>query len=466
MGLVAPTSAAQQLDSVLAPGTTVAEVVSTSDSTQQYAVFAPAQFDPDSTWPVLFAMDPRGRALVPLRLLEPAAAEHGYIIISSHNTLSDGPPEPNIAAITALLADMQHVSSIDTSRLYLVGFSGTARIAWDVGFQLGDRVAGVVGFGAALPWPLSVLRAMLDQSGPPFVFFGGAGFLDFNYWELSLLNAQLDQLGMRHRIEFYDGPHAWPPEVQFTRAVEWLELQAIHSGLKTDESDWVPELLQKRTDEARAVRADKRLLDALTLYESIAEDFAGLQDVSLAAAAAEDLAQTQSVRQARQRLDQLYNAYLEYTGWLGEYLENVRTSEHPPTLSEAKERLWIDRLLRHAAGEDSLGGPGAQRMLETTFVHTAFYGPRAQFDSGRPDRALAMLEVAHAIKPTNGSTCYGLARARAQVGDPAGAVEALECVVAAWGTDPDRLERDPNLAPLVGSDEFDWLLRELREKQR
>jgi hypothetical protein len=134
-------------------------------------------------------------------------------------------------------------------------------------------------------------------------------------------------------------------------------------------------------------------------------------------------------------------------------------------LAEARERLWIDRLLSHAATADSLAGPNAQRMLETTFVQTSFYEPRRYFEQGDPARALAVLEVAHAIKPTDGWACYGLAQAHAALGHPADAVEALECVVGDWDVDAEWLERDRNLAALAGTAEFDRLLAELRERR-
>src|SRR5256884_10002332 len=55
-----------------------------------------------------------------LQLFHDAAARLGWIVMSSYNTLSDGPPEPNVAAVNAMLASAAGWS-IDTSRLYLAG---------------------------------------------------------------------------------------------------------------------------------------------------------------------------------------------------------------------------------------------------------------------------------------------------------------------------------------------------------
>jgi dienelactone hydrolase len=385
-------------------------------------------------------------------------------VISSRNTLSDGSVEPNVAAINALLGDLAQASSIDVNRIYLVGFSGTARISWDVAFQLPDRVAGVIGFGAGLPWGIQELRRQLDRHGAPFAFFGGAGLIDFNYWDVSSLDGRLDTLGVRHRIEFYEGPHAWPPPGIFTRSVEWMELQAMRDGVKPRDQTWIADTFMRRMNEAQQAREDEQLLDALSLYRAIGEDFGGLQDVSAATAAAQGLVQVPSVRQAQQRLDGLYEAYVEYTVWIGQYVDDVRRLEQAPTLDQAKERLWIDRLLGHAAGDDSVMAPAARRMLETAFVEVSFYGPRDHLERGAPRRALAMLEVARAIKPTDGPTCYRLARAHAELGDPSAAVEALTCAVIALGIDAELLAQDPNLSGLAGTAEFDrWLADQRRE---
>ena len=75
-------------------------------------------------------MDPRGRALVPLSLFKDAAERLGYILLSSYNTVSDGAAEPNVRALDAMLQEAQEHFAVDERRIYLAGFSGTARMSW------------------------------------------------------------------------------------------------------------------------------------------------------------------------------------------------------------------------------------------------------------------------------------------------------------------------------------------------
>src|SRR5688572_1263360 len=158
-----------------------------ADPNQTYAAFLPASYDPQRAYPVVLLMDPRGRARIPLELFRPGADRLGYILISSYDTSSDGAWEPNERAVRAMLPDARRRFSIDPKRLYLAGFSGTARAAWDFSARLRDGVAGVIGFGAGLP-------SEKHPVGTPPPFFGGAGNTDFNFQELRALDDKLDKL--------------------------------------------------------------------------------------------------------------------------------------------------------------------------------------------------------------------------------------------------------------------------------
>lgn len=72
------------------------------------------------------------------------------------------------------------------------------------------------------------------------LFFGTAGIKDFNFRELKKLDTISNSLQVTHRIEIFDGEHSWPPQELCTVAVEWMELQAIKSGLREKDQDLRP----------------------------------------------------------------------------------------------------------------------------------------------------------------------------------------------------------------------------------
>ncbi|MFQ5768659.1 MAG: hypothetical protein ACE5ID_11855, partial [Acidobacteriota bacterium] len=259
---------------------------------ETYALYLPAGYPGDRKWPVLLAMDPAGRALVPANLFRRAAEEYGYILASSYDTRSDGSREPNLRALKAMLPDLQKRFAVDSKRLYLAGFSGTARFAWDVGHLLPDQVAGLLGFGAGLPGEGSLPR------GEPFVFFGGAGTTGFNYDEMQDLAATLQRRGFPHLIVSYEGGHAWPPEPICRAGLRWMELQAMRRGERAPDRTLIESAFRDRFSHAEALERQGHRLKANLAYQSIARDFDLLLPVAEAARRAAELESATDVRNA------------------------------------------------------------------------------------------------------------------------------------------------------------------------
>ena len=213
-------------------GVVVDSVVSVSDPTQSYALYLPSEYDPARSWPVMYLMDPRGRAHIPMELFRDAAERYGWILISSYDTRSDGPVEPNEVALDAMLGDTQQLHSADLNRLYLCGFSGTARMSWPFAVNLAGHVAGMIGVGGGLPGGGVALAypGMLETQ--PFSFFGASGNTDFNYEEMLKLNDMLGNFDIPHRLVLFEGPHTWLPKDLAERGVDWLEIQAMKDGLR------------------------------------------------------------------------------------------------------------------------------------------------------------------------------------------------------------------------------------------
>ena len=154
------------------------------------------------------------------------AEKYGYILASSNNSQSDGPIEPNIEAMRAMWTDTHGRLRIDDRRVYAAGFSGTVRAACLLARTAPGTIAGIVGAGAGFPFDAP------PRKGDPFVFFGTVGDKDFNYYEVTDLEPQLAAAGIAHRIEIFDGVHQWPPEELATRALGWMEIQAMKAGTR------------------------------------------------------------------------------------------------------------------------------------------------------------------------------------------------------------------------------------------
>jgi predicted esterase len=460
-----PPAGAQALDPDTLPrGEIIESIACRADPSQRYALYLPSRYRPDTRWPVLILMDPRGRALVPLRRVVEPAERHGYVVLSSHNTLSDGPPEPNFRAMTAMLTDLVERYAVDRRRLYFAGFSGTARVAWLFAPRLSVPLAGILGFGAGLPTS-NFFPAAAQSLGAHFGFFGGAGVTDFNFDEVRALDGLLDRYGIAHRLRFHDGPHAWPPAEVFAEALDWMELLAVKAGLRAAAAVPIDSIYARRLAEARELETAGRTYEAFVRYSAIAEDFRGLRPTEPAQAKADELEQSAVVLDTRRRLDEFALRTSELQRRI-EFVAQMIRSGSPLGLELALEHLEITRLREEAAdADDPLGALGAQRALEWIFVHTAFYEPRQHLEQGEPHKALAALAIADAVKPGHPRVCQFGAQAQLALGNgnAQGALDGLECLVdAGWLWAAERLAADPAFEPLHGEARYQALVERLR----
>jgi len=454
-------TATHRIDATLPAGRVIQRITARADTSQRYALYLPSSFTRDRQWPILFLLDPRGRALIPLQRFQPAAERLGYIAISSYNTLSDGPAEPNYKAMNAMLDDVQRSLPVDSRRFYLVGFSGTARFAWQMTTQLPGTVAGIIGAGAAVPGGRSWMESNIGKSSP--VLFGTIGIRDPNYEELRSFDAELDTIGAIHHVERFDGGHQWPPTELSTRAVEWLELQAMRRGLKPRQQPWIDSLYGAWL--ARAARLDSAgdAPAAARQYRLARADFDGLTDVNAAAVGLAALERDPRVR----RMAGVEAAMSERDSKLGTalvaFINELKAAPSPPSMDLARKRLDLDALRRDAARtDDSTAAIAARRALERVFMHMSFYVPRDFFDAKRYAHAAYALQIARLVHPDDGGVCFWQARALAQVGDKANALAALECAAASREVSAEAIEADSLVAPLRADPRYDAVVRRLK----
>jgi len=434
-------------------------VACVADPTQSYARYLPPGYTADKRWPVIVLMDPRGRAMVPLRLFSEAAGRRGYILISSYGTASDGPAEVNAKAMAVLLPETEQRYSVDVKRLYLAGFSGTARAAWEFATRLKGHVAGLIGFGGGFP------PRFTPSPDPGFSFFGGAGTTDFNYEEMLALDARLQRLGIPHRFRSYPGPHSWGPEEICSEAVDWMEIQAIRAGLRERDDALVEEFFDRSMAGAGAAESAGRTLEAAARLRETAADLEGLRDPGDAVARATALEKTKESRRARSSLARHASRQKTYEARLSTFVARFQAATPPPALSGSISFLQVASLRKRAGNpadpDDALA---ARRLIELVGVYTSFYLPTEYMDRDDPGRALAVLRIAEVIDPESPIVCLGMARARAQLGQTTEAIDDLRRAAAGGRFDAAFIEADPWLDPLRTESGYRKLLEKLETR--
>jgi len=195
----------------------------------------------------------------------------------------NGPWEVSMRAAKAMTADVKARFSIDPKRVYTAGMSGGARVALKIALD-SKQIAGVFASSAGFP----------DEfiSRPPFPVFGSAGTDDFNHLEMFQLDRRLTT---PHRVLYFEGGHTWLPAELATQGVEWMELQAMKSGLRPHDTALLGVWFAARVERIDALKDNAETLRELM---QLIADFEGLEDVSKYADRAKRLLKQQDVRDA------------------------------------------------------------------------------------------------------------------------------------------------------------------------
>jgi hypothetical protein len=194
------------------------------------------------------------------------------------------------------------------------------------------------------------------------------------------------------------------------------------------------------------------------------EEFADLRDVAEARARADELGNSQEVRQATLRQEELIAERRAYDDQLTGVLQEINFSDDPPPLARSLRALQIEKLKRRAAGKDDPEDAlAAQRLLQNVFTYTSFYEFRRYMDEKRYDRALAVLAIAGEIEPDSAQICLNEARAHAQLGHRKKGLTALSCVVDSGLVTTAFIEGDDLLAPLRTGKEYEAMMKGLAE---
>jgi predicted esterase len=416
-----------------------------SDPSQTYTLYLPHRYEPTRRWPALLILDPRGRSVRAAELFRDAAEEYGWVLLSSNDTRSDGPMEPNVKALQALWPEVHVRYATDPDRVYLAGFSGGAMIAWEVGRRTG-RVAGVIASGG---------RWLPDHFKEPISFpcFGAAGDLDFNYDEMKKVHARLREWGTPERLEIFEGPHSWMPAPLARRAVEWLELQAMKRNLRPRDDALVSRLLAEDLARDAQLQKEGRVLDAQRAYAATAATFEGLAPTADARREARRLAALPDTARAIDE-EREWDRYEEKTLHLLEQANSELLAADPPFLLGAfRARYRMDELLQRAE-KKGYEAVVARRLLYSLATQTGFYMTRELMQKGDYVRAEIALALATEAVPDRPEYWYNLACCRAHVGDRDRALDALEKAFATGFANRAHAAADADLESLRGEPRF------------
>jgi predicted esterase len=443
----------------LLPGSISDRIACAADAKQGYAVYLPSAYAANRRWPVVYFLDARGRATVPLERFRAAADELGFVLISSYNSRSDTNDDPNTPALRAMWKDAhERLAALDDRRAYLSGFSGGARASVAMAFSAPSAIAGVVGCAAGLA----------DEDAPvkslAFPYFGTVGERDMNYYEMRALDEKLAGAKAAYRIEVFDGGHEWPPEALAREALVFLEVRAMKDGLRPRDEALAARLYGEDLDRAKALEQAGRPDAALARLRHAERDFGGLCDVAEARSGAEQLEKAGEARrlekEARKRDDQDRGRLHRISATLSQSL----AASDPPAPAVLANQLGVPALRERAASSDESERLSAERILANLRAQTGFYLPERFLERGDLARARLVLGVAAAINPGNPVGDYNLACASARSGDVPLALKDLDRAVQKGFHDFQMIDTDPDFEKIRADPRFQKWLQDARAK--
>ena len=441
-------------------GQLIQNVSSQSDTSQRFTVYLPTRYDPSRPAPIVYLLDPRGRALVAAKLFQPAAERYGYILMSSHNSASDSPGEVNLRAMQAMWHDANDLFAIDERRVYVAGFSGTARMASLMAQNLPDSITGVIGSAAGYA---SDVRPSNDSK---FLYFGTVGDADYNFHEMESLERSLVSLNLPHRVERFQGSHSWMPPHLAMRAIEWMELRAMQSGRRPPAPELIATWWTQEEDIAQAALAAGRHVEAARRFSAMARDFAGLRDTAHALAHAARMGATPSYEaelKRRQRDGRVSSEWLRQAmvAIAGAFPRGADAPER--SLSDLTHALELAPMKQLRAGPRAEVALEAQRRLNELEAQLGFYLPAEALEAGHLRRARYYLSAALEIDDQSPVSWYFLGRTRALQNEKSGALAALRRAFQAGFRGLDVLEADPAFERMRADKDYAAIVAQLRD---
>lgn len=424
-----------------------------NDPSQTYTLYLPPGTSTDDRRPMLLVFDPRGRSLQAAQLFVGVAEELGWMIMSSNDTRSDGPMEPNVKAVNAMYPDALKRYPTDPKRLYAAGFSGGAMLSWMVAHQTG-QIAGVIAAGGRrIP---NVFDGDITWAN-----FGAVGTTDFNFTEMHEVDKILADKGAEHRLEVFTGPHSWMGEPLARNAVEWLELTAMKRGLRPRDEQFVARLYESDAGEARRLEDAGDLLAAMRRWDAIARTFGGLRPVDVAEQRAKALSKDGTVKTALKQERRCSGLESHSLDRVARALGDLQEGERPMPAGRLANQLGVADLQRRMREGNGCEAITAERLLETIYTRLSFYLTRQLLAAQRYADLVSVLTVATSIHDDRPVAWYNLACAHARSGDPQEAIRALERAIEGGFGNAETFANDPDLESLRQRDDYKELLKKL-----
>lgn len=203
---------------------------------EDFTLYIPKGVNEKTKAPVVFIFDPHGNGQLPIGKYKNLADEFGFVLVASNKSQNGQAIEDGLKYYNEMKTGISEKANIDTARIFVMGFSGGARVAVSIAIQQSE-INAVIGCGAGFP-------AVRQLPKPDFYYVGMVGYEDFNMIELINNDRQLARSGFKNELVIFDGGHDWPDEAVMREA--FLAIQINDARQKIISKD--EEIIRKFTE--------------------------------------------------------------------------------------------------------------------------------------------------------------------------------------------------------------------------
>ena len=215
-----------------------------SDTSIHYSLYAPKSNR--EKLPAIIFFDPHAQGSVPVKAYAKLASEYQYILLGSNDMHNGQSASQTEKIVLGLINEAVNQCNADGNRIYLCGFSGGGKVATMYGINI-PEIKGVIACGGSV--------TPNTKPDSTFCFVGMVGDKDFNYIDMQQTLVTFSKMGVSFTSLVFDGKHEWPDANYFKDAFDALEINAMRTGFKPSDVDWLKTVYTKLKDSANICMA-------------------------------------------------------------------------------------------------------------------------------------------------------------------------------------------------------------------
>jgi hypothetical protein len=423
------------------------KVICKNDQSLSYCLYLPSNYNLNRTWPILFCFDPKADGKLPVSLLKDVAEKYGYIVVGSYDSKNGlGINEFGLIA-SELIKDTKEKIAVDPNRMYAVGFSGGARVAYTMAMSY-PSIKGIISCSAGF----------IPQQGQTLTFdvIGIAGNADMNFLEVKEMDESLVNFPIQHQLMVFDGTHHWPSKQMLAQAVTLLELFSMKEN-RIEKNDTL--IKGYISENYRSINK----LESYNNNDSLAKAFNTLECLIQSV---EGLTNTDTLKNQLKQLVQKNNLidYLKIESNI-ENNEIKQQEKYKQAYTTKPVKWWKDeigQLQGKTKGKYSIPEVTSSKRLLAYISLMSYSYVNSAIAQHQWDAASEFLTIYGLADPENPDYNYFMACLLANTGEAGKAMISLKKAINLGFKDVNRLESDPLLQELRSKPEFSELLKKIK----